>query len=98
MYIFISKTFFVAFIATFFLQDLIKKGIRKECIEEQWQNVEQLGVVADEEKMISELLEKKHYSGKEADIKERQKMYGFLLRKGFSAEKIRKVMNMEAYF
>lgn len=79
------------------MQDLMKKGISRECIEKQWQAAGQLGVTADEEKMILELLEKKHYS-KDADRKERQKVYGFLLRKGFSAEKIRKAMNMEASF
>lgn len=80
------------------IQDLMRKGISKECIERQWQNAEELGVSVNEEKMILEILEKKNYVDKEADMKERQKMYAFLLRKGFSCEKIRKVMNTEGYF
>ena len=50
------------------------------------------------EKMIFEILEKKNYVDEQADMKTRQKMYAFLLRKGFSSEKIRKVMNAEGYF
>lgn len=80
------------------IQDLMRKGISRECIETQWQKAEELGVSVNEEKMILEILEKKNYSDKEADIRERRKMYGFLLRKGFSCEKIRKVMNTEGYF
>ncbi len=73
-------------------QDLRKKGISRECIEKQWRYIEELGVTANEEKMISEWLEKKNYCDAEADIKEKRRMYGFLLRKGFSAEKISKVL------
>ena len=80
------------------VQDLIRKGVNKECIERQWQRVEELGVFVNEEKMILEILEKKNYIDKEADMKERQRIYAFLLRKGFSSDKIRKVMNTEGYF
>lgn len=79
------------------IQDLLKKGISRECIENQWQKVEALGITIDEEKMISELLVKKNYCEKDADIKEKRRIYGFLMRKGFSAEKIRKVLNAEVY-
>ncbi|MBQ6887619.1 MAG: regulatory protein RecX [Lachnospiraceae bacterium] len=80
------------------VQDLMRKGISKECIESQWQKIEELGTFIDEEKMISEILEKKKYVAEEADIKGKQKMYALLLRKGFSSDKIRKVMNAEGYF
>ena len=80
------------------VQDLIRKGISKDCIERQWQRIEELGVFINEEKMILEILEKKNYIDKEADMKERQRIYAFLLRKGFSSDKIRKVMNAEGYF
>ena len=66
-------------------------------IESQWRKAEELGVTINEEKMISELLIKKGYCEKEADVKEKSRIYGFLMRKGFSAEKIRKVLNMEGY-
>lgn len=74
------------------VQDLMKKGISRECIEKQWRYLEELGVTVDEENMISEWLKKKNYCDAEADIKEKRRMYGFLLRKGFSAEKISKVL------
>lgn len=79
------------------IQDLLKKGISREVIESQWRKAEELGVTINEEKMISELLIKKGYCEKEADVKEKSRIYGFLMRKGFSAEKIRKVLNMEGY-
>lgn len=79
------------------LQDLMRKGISKECIEKEWDRLEQLGMKENEEKMIFDILEKKHYIEKEADIKERRRMFAFLLRRGFSAEKIRKVMQMDEY-
>jgi regulatory protein len=43
--------------------------------------------------MIRELLHKKHYDPEaETDWKEHQKIYAFLVRKGFSAEAIRKAI------
>jgi len=43
--------------------------------------------------MIREQLHKKHYDPEaETDWKERQKIYAFLARKGFSAEAIRKAI------
>lgn len=78
-------------------QDLLKKGIDKECIEQQWNRLEELGVKGNEEKMILDILNKKQYIDSEAELKEKRRMYAFLLRRGFSAEKIRKVMNTEEY-
>ncbi len=47
----------------------------------------------DEQRMIREQLHKKHYDPEaETDWKERQKIYAFLARKGFSAEAIRKAI------
>ena len=44
-------------------------------------------------RMIREQLHKKHYDPEaETDWKERQKIYAFLARKGFSAEAIRKAI------
>ena len=42
--------------------------------------------------MIQKLLQKKHYNPEEADQKEKLRMYNFLLRKGFSAEQVRKAV------
>lgn len=73
-------------------QDLLKKGIGKEIIEKAWTQWEEQGGCQDELAMIHRLLEKKHYRPEEADVKEQQKVYAFLLRKGFSGEQIRRAM------
>ena len=56
---------------------------------------ELMGVKGDEEEMIRAILEKKHYSSEQADIKEQRRIYAFLLRRGFSGDMVRKVMNTE---
>ena len=74
-------------------QDLQGKGILAATIEEAWQVWRENGGKQDEQAMIRELLHKKHYDTEgETDWKERQKIYAFLARKGFSAEVIRKVI------
>ena len=65
-------------------QDLQGKGISSATIEEAWQSWRENG---------GELLRKKHYdAAEETDWKERQKIYAFLARKGFSQEAIRKAI------
>ena len=74
-------------------QDLQGKGILAATIEEAWQVWRENGGKQDEQAMIRELLHKKHYDTEgETDWKERQKIYAFLSRKGFSAEVIRKAI------
>lgn len=74
-------------------QDLQGKGISSATIEEAWQNWRENGGEQDEQSMIRELLRKKHYdAAEETDWKERQKIYAFLARKGFSQEAIRKAI------
>ena len=71
-------------------QDLQGKGILAATIEEAWQVWRENG---GKQAMIRELLHKKHYDTEgETDWKERQKIYAFLARKGFSAEVIRKAI------
>ncbi len=76
-------------------QDLLKKGIDKARIEKQWEKLELMGLQGNEEEMIRALLEKKHYFEKTADIKEQRRVYAFLMRRGFSGDLVRKVMNTE---
>ncbi len=76
-------------------QDLATKGIDKETIASAWIQWEEQGGVQDERSMIEKLLEKKHYSPETADYKEQQKIYAFLMRKGFSGEQIRKAMHAD---
>jgi len=75
--------------------DLQKKGIGKDIIEAAWSQWEEQGGNRDEMAMIRRLLEKKHYCPGEADRKEQQKVYAFLLRKGFSGEQIRYAMRTD---
>jgi hypothetical protein len=74
-------------------QDLQGKGIPAATMEQAWQVWREKGGEQDEQSMIRELLHKKHYDPEaETDWKERQKIYAFLVRKGFSAEAIRKAI------
>lgn len=67
--------------------DLRQKGVDKEsierAIEEEYGEKNEIAII---EKWIS----KKHYDPKEADEKGKQKMYQFLMRKGFCSEDILK--------
>lgn len=69
-------------------QDLLKKGIDKKTLEEAWAQWEEQGGEKDEQSMIINLIEKRHYDVNNATIQEQQKMYGFLMRKGFASEQI----------
>ena len=70
--------------------ELYQRGIKKELIdrilEEEYD--------ADEEKQICQLLEKRGFDSKTCSEKERQKLYQFLLRRGFQSSDICKVMRM----
>lgn len=72
--------------------ELLQKGVSKDVIETVFHELEQEGQTVDEEAMIREYLRKKRYDHTSADQKETQKMYGFLMRKGFSTEAIRKAL------
>ena len=73
--------------------ELIMKGVSKAVIVEAFLQWEIQGGTQDEVSMIKELLEKKHYSP-ECGIKEKNRIYGFLLRRGFSVEKVQEVMKV----
>lgn len=70
--------------------ELYQRGIKKELIdrilEEEYD--------ADEEKQICQLLEKRGFDPKTCSEKERQRLYQFLLRRGFQSSDICKVMRM----
>ncbi len=78
-------------------QDLQAKGITREVMEQAWTEWQELGGTQDEQTMIARLLEKKHYDRSLADYKERQRIYGFLMRKGFSGEQIRKAIGGDEF-
>lgn len=79
------------------IQELLKRGISRECVERQWNHLERMGVKGNEEEMIRSILEKKHYFEKQADIKEQRRIYAFLMRRGFSGNLIKKIINTEVY-
>ena len=73
-------------------QDLYRKGISQTTIEQAFSEWQSLGGAQDELTMIRALLEKKHYTPDTADYKEQQRIYAYLLRKGFPSSQIRQAM------
>lgn len=65
-------------------QELYQKGVDRELVEAAFDEAEEI----QEEALIKGWMEKKHFDPENADIKERQRMYGFLMRKGFSGTEI----------
>lgn len=78
-------------------QDLSAKGIDRETIAKAFLDWEEQGGAQDEQAMIRRLLEKRHYQPADADYSERQKMYAFLMRKGFSGEAVQKVLRADEW-
>ena len=72
-------------------QELYQKGVDKELIQEAF---EVTGEVPEEEQ-IARWMEKRHYDPESADLKEKQKMYAFLARKGFGSENIQRALKAE---
>ena len=72
-------------------QDLCRKGIGRDLIRVVYEeDLEE--ELPDETVLIKKLLQKKNYDRDHADYQERQKMGAFLYRKGFSLEKIEKIL------
>lgn len=76
-------------------QDLLGKGIDRLTLEQAWARWEERGGCQDEASMIQALLKKRGYNAERADIRERQKTYAFLIRKGFSGEAVRKALKAD---
>lgn len=70
---------------------LMQKGISKDVIQTVFEEQEP----ADEEEMIRRWMEKKYFAPETASAKEKQKMYMFLMRKGFSASEISRAFHSE---
>ena len=70
----------------------MKKGVAKEDIVAAFEELNELDELEAEERLIQTLLVKKHYKNEDASLEERRKMIGFLYRKGFSLDKIYKVV------
>lgn len=76
-------------------EELARKGVEREIVEEAFRQAEEDGDGVDEEALARTFLAKKHYNPEEADYMEQQKMAAFLFRKGIPGEVIRRVIRPE---
>lgn len=73
---------------------LCNKGLAKDLIEEAF---EECYDREDSKSAIEELMRKKRHSPETATEKEKQKMYGYLMRKGFAYEDVRQVIQVSGW-
>lgn len=73
--------------------DLLKRGISGDIVRAAFDKLSDIGVEQDEDAMILGLLHKKNYCAGEATEQEKQKMYGYLYRRGFSSSSIMKALS-----
>lgn len=74
-------------------QELLQKGVSKELIQEAKEQAE----LPEETQQIYAWLQKKHYDPKHAEKKETEKMYRFLLGKGYSYSTITHILRTEEW-
>lgn len=75
--------------------DLLQKGICRELICQIFDELLEEGLEIDETAQIQKFLLKKNFYAKTATDKERQRMYGFLYRKGFRADAISRALLLD---
>lgn len=75
--------------------DLAQKGIRRELIAQAFDELSEEGLEMDEIAQIQKILLKKNFYAQTANDKERQKMYGFLYRKGFRTDAISRALLLD---
>lgn len=75
--------------------DLQQKGIPKTVIEQAVAAWREREGGQDELQMACELLAKRHYDRDTSDRRQQQRMYNFLMYRGFSSEVIRKALQTE---
>lgn len=76
-------------------QDLMRKGVNRDIIEMAFDELEQMGNRQDESAIIAQLLEKKKYDARTASKQDKQRMYGFLYRKGFHTDAISRALLLD---
>lgn len=79
-------------------QDLQQKGIAQAVIEQAVTSWQEQDGGQDELQMACALLEKKHYDRAACDRKQQQRLYNFLMYRGFSSEVIRKALQTDWEF
>ncbi len=75
-------------------RDLLAKGIPADLFDSVWENFLSDQEDWDERTQIFRLLDKRHFDPAAADEKERAKIFGFLYRKGYTADAIRECMSV----
>ena len=70
------------------ISSLLNKGVARKTIEEALAFCIKEDAIADETELIKSWMAKKNYDSTSATSKEKQKIAGFLYRKGFSPDKI----------
>lgn len=73
------------------MYDLLNKGIQADIINRALDDWRAQGGMQNEEAMIRQILEKKKYHS-DCELKEKYKIYTYLLRKGFSMDNVNKVL------
>lgn len=73
-------------------QKLLQKGICKEVVKSIYDELSEDDEFDAEEELIQKYVKKRKYSNEEATFEEEQKIISFLYRKGFSLDKIYKVV------
>jgi regulatory protein len=71
--------------------ELRGKGISDESFDKAWNEMEEVGLIADSSAQIEKLLEKKHFSP-DMERSDKEKIAAFILRRGFSSEDIFRCM------
>ena len=66
----------------------MRRGIERGTIEQALEEISDI----DEMEQIQKWMEKRRFDPENADRREQQRFYGFLMRRGFSAESIRKAL------
>ena len=70
---------------------LYERGVPSDLIEQALEDE----YTGEEDRLIDRLLEKKQYDADTMDQKEKQKIYQYLMRRGFRSDAIRRRMNAE---
>ncbi|MCR4896887.1 MAG: recombination regulator RecX [Lachnospiraceae bacterium] len=70
------------------LMELQRKGVSEDSFEKAWQECEELGLTEDEDASLRMLLQKKHYKPEQADEAMRRRIVSYLLRRGYSMDRI----------
>ena len=71
---------------------LLQKGVSAEIVEQVFEEADY--GEKDSRQAIEALMRKRSYNPETADVKEKQKMMGYLMRKGFSYQDVRNVLQV----